>query len=184
MPASITGMLRAFSRSTMVSMVLAGDRRVEAAQHVVGAELHDHPVGAVGHGPVEPVEPAGGGVAGDARIGDLHLVALGLQGPLQHGREGGLLRQAVAGAQAVAEGHEADRLALRLGCRKGGDHGGKAASTAAHAKMIVMNGPDWRFIDRLPISLTGTRTGLQFQVSNRSGERACRTRPSRCTMSI
>jgi hypothetical protein len=26
-----------------------------------------------------------------------------------------------------------------------------AARAAAHAKMIVMNGPDWRFIDRLPI---------------------------------
>ena len=109
----------------MASMALRGTGRVEPAQHVVGAELEDHPVGAVGHRPVEPVEPAGGGVAGDARIGDLDLVALGLQGALQHGREGGLLRQAVAGAQAVAERHEADRLALRLGCRKGGDHGGK-----------------------------------------------------------
>jgi hypothetical protein len=57
-----------------------------------------------------------------------------------------------------------------------------AASMAAHAKMIVMNEPDWRFIDRLPIS-----PGLEpdkFQFSKRSGEEACRTRPSRCTTSI
>ncbi len=113
--------------------VLAGPGRVEPAQHVVGAEFQDHPVGAVRHGPVEPVEAARGRVARHPRIGHLHLVAFGLERPLQGHREGRLLRQVVAGAQAVAEGHEADGPPLRLGCRQGsedrGDHGGQGRRT-------------------------------------------------------
>jgi hypothetical protein len=42
------------------------------------------------------------------------------------------------------------------------------ARAAAHAKMIDLNGPDWRFINRLPIY-----AGLEpdtSRFSNRSGE--------------
>ena len=117
MPASRTGMPRAFSRSMIADERPLGHRRVGAAQHVVGAEFEDHPVGPVRHRPVEPVEAAGGGVAGDAGIGDRHVVALGLEQPLQHGREGGVGGQPVAGGQAVAEGDELDRAA-RGGLRR------------------------------------------------------------------
>ncbi len=49
----------------------AGQLGIDAAQGVVRAELEDHRLGSVGDGPVEPREPAGGGVAGYPGIGDL-----------------------------------------------------------------------------------------------------------------
>ena len=105
-------MLRAFSRVTIASMRLAGHGRVEPAQHVVGAEFDDHAVGAVGHRPVEPVEPAGGGVAGDARIDDLDTASPSARSACSSTvGKAALGRQVVAGRQAVAERHERDRLA-------------------------------------------------------------------------
>ena len=93
----------------------AGHGGVEAAQHVVGAELDDHPVGPVRNRPVEPLEAARRGVARHARIGDLDLVTPGLQRALKNRREGGALGQAVAGRQAVAEHHDAQGAPGRLG---------------------------------------------------------------------
>ena len=98
-------MPRAFSRAT-ISRSPAGTGGIDAAQHVVGAEFEDDAVGAVGDRPVEPFEPARCGVAGDARIDDLDLVTFAYKRPLQGGRKGGALGQAVAGSEAIAEDDE------------------------------------------------------------------------------
>ena len=87
--------------------------RIESAQHVVGAEFEDDAVGAVRHRPVEPIEAARRGVAGDAGIDDLDIVTARLERPLEHRREGGALRQAVAGREAIAEGDDPERAARR-----------------------------------------------------------------------
>src|SRR3546814_4924842 len=44
--------------------VVVGGIRIEAAQAVVGAQFQDNRVGIVGQRPVEPRQPAGGGVTG------------------------------------------------------------------------------------------------------------------------
>src|SRR5215831_2320678 len=56
---------------------LARDLRIDAAQHVVGAELDDDRIGPLRHRPVEAGEATGSGIAGDPRIGDLDREALG-----------------------------------------------------------------------------------------------------------
>ena len=112
MPASITGMPRAFSRSTMASMARRGNRRIDAAQHVVGAEFDDDAIRPVGHRPVQPVEPGRGGIARHTRVDDFDLVPARPEGSLQNGREGGISRQPVARTQAVAESHDGQRAAL------------------------------------------------------------------------
>ncbi len=89
---------------------LPGDRRVDAAQRVVGAKLDDHGVGIGADRPVEPGKPVAGGVPGNATIDDDNIVAAGLKGALQPGREGGFGIEAVAGGQAVAESDDPDRL--------------------------------------------------------------------------
>ena len=53
--------------------------------------------------PVEPPQPAGGGVAGDAGVDDLELVAVVVDLALQQRRIGLLLEQPEPGRQAVAE---------------------------------------------------------------------------------
>ena len=50
---------------------------VDAAQRVVGAEFEDHQVGLLGQRPVEPRQPAGGGVAGHPGIDDARANAVG-----------------------------------------------------------------------------------------------------------
>src|SRR5215203_6530812 len=52
---------------------LARDLRIDAAQHVVRAELDDHAVGAVGDRPVEPFETPCGRIAGDRKSTRLKL---------------------------------------------------------------------------------------------------------------
>ena len=79
MPASSTAILRVLQPAQDGVERRRGHRRIDAAQHVVGAEFEDHRLGAVRHRPVEPGEPAGGGVAGHAGIGDLDGNALGLE---------------------------------------------------------------------------------------------------------
>ena len=54
-----------------------------------GAELDDDCIGPVRHSPVEPRKPAGGGVAGNAGIGDHEIevsFAVGSGDPARHGR--------------------------------------------------------------------------------------------------
>ncbi len=77
--------------------------RADAAQHVVGAEFEDDELGSVRDRPVEPRQPAGGGVAGHAGIGDHDIVTLVAQRLLKFFRETLAGVEAVAGHQAVAE---------------------------------------------------------------------------------
>ncbi len=102
-------MRRSLSRRTISSSASRVTLRIDAAQHVVGAELDDHRIGAVRHRPVEPRQPARGGVAGDARIGDLDREALGRERLLELGREGVVGRKPVAGGERIAERHDPDR---------------------------------------------------------------------------
>ena len=57
----------------MPSRFCAHLAHVEAAQHVVGAELDDHPVHVVVERPADARQPAGGGVAGDAGVDHRHV---------------------------------------------------------------------------------------------------------------
>ncbi len=82
--------------------------RIGAAQPVIGAELDDRGVRLVGEHPVEPRPAAGAGVARDAAIEDRDVVAGLLQRVAELGLESLVVRQAVAGGQAVAEGEQAD----------------------------------------------------------------------------
>ena len=59
--------------------------RLDPAQHVVGAELEDDRIGALRHRPVQPRQPVGGGIAGDAGIGDLGGDALAVSAACRRG---------------------------------------------------------------------------------------------------
>ena len=83
--------------------------RIDAAQRVVGAEFDDHGVGPVRNRPVQPGEPAGGGVARHAGIGDVDGEALGFERLRQLGRKGILRRQAITGGERIAEHHDLHR---------------------------------------------------------------------------
>ena len=87
----------------------SGMARVEAAQHVVCAEFQNDPVGSVLNAPLEPRPSVSGGIAGNPGIDHAHVIAVAPQGLLQHDREGGRLRQIIAGGEAVAEGDEFER---------------------------------------------------------------------------
>ncbi len=55
---------------------LAGDLRVDPAQHVISAKLDEHGVGPLRHRPIEPRQSIGRGIAGNAGIGDLDMYSL------------------------------------------------------------------------------------------------------------
>ena len=107
-------MWRSLSRSSIASSARRGQLRIDPAQGVVGAELEDHGLGAVGHRPVEPRKPAGGGVAGHPGIGDLGGDALRGEGLLELRRKRRIGRQAIAGGERIAE---SDDLQRPVGCR-------------------------------------------------------------------
>jgi hypothetical protein len=82
---------------------VAGDGGVDAAQHVVGAELDDDDVGLRGNGPFEPRQPVGGGVARHAGIDDGDVVAARLERHLKLLGEGFAWADAEPRRQAVAK---------------------------------------------------------------------------------
>ena len=86
-----------------------GHIRPDPAQHIVGAEFDDHGVGARRHRPIEPAEPVGGRIAGNAGIRDLHGNAFARERRLQPRHEAILLREAKTCRQRVAERHDLDR---------------------------------------------------------------------------
>ncbi len=92
---------------------IARHLRLDPAQHVVGAKLDDDGVGALRHRPIEPGEPIGGGIAGDAGICDLGGNAFGGERRLQAGHKAVLVGQAVAGRQQIAERDDFDRRLAR-----------------------------------------------------------------------
>ena len=69
MPASRIGMLRCFKLAMIFSRLARVTLGSMPRKRVVGAELDDDGVGVVRHRPGQPLEAAGGGVAGDAGIG-------------------------------------------------------------------------------------------------------------------
>ena len=97
----------------------AGQLGIDPSQGVVGAELEDHGLGAVGDRPVEPREAAGGGVARHSGIGDLRRDALGGERPLELCRKRRIDGKAVAGGERVAEGDDPQRP---IGCERGRAH--------------------------------------------------------------
>ena len=104
--------MRGFELGQDGGEVLFGQRGIDAAQRVVRTHLHDGGVGMIGQRPVEPRQPVRRRVAGDAGIDDRGIDARLLQPLLQHDREFGARRQAVALRQARAEGQNLDRLHL------------------------------------------------------------------------
>ena len=103
MPVSSTGTCAAFSLSRMARRFFSVSAGRHAAQHVVGAQLQDHRIGMIGQRPVQPRQPAGRGVAGDAGIDDHRVDPRRLQRRLQLDGEFGARRQAIALGQAGAQ---------------------------------------------------------------------------------
>ena len=99
-----------------------GQRRVERAQHVVGAQFDDHEVG-LARQPVErPAEPRAPGLAGIARhaaVDHGRGDAVAAQARLQLRREAEPAVERIAGGQAVAERqHQRARRRRGLGARR------------------------------------------------------------------
>ena len=92
--------------------------RIDAAQHVVGAEFEDHDVGLLGERPIESGEPSGRRIAGDPAIDDVNGEPIGAQFRLEPGRKRLVRRQAEAGSEAVAKGEDLRGLGDRR-CRAG-----------------------------------------------------------------
>ncbi len=86
---------------------------LDAAQHVVGAEFDDDRIGALRHRPIEPGKPVGGGIAGDAGIGDVGADAVVGQRRLQPRHEAVFVGKAVARGQRIAERDDMDRRCAR-----------------------------------------------------------------------
>ena len=85
----------------------------QAAQSVVGAEL-DHDVARlVGQQPIEAGEAAGRGVAADAGVDHLAVVAIGGEAALQLGREGVLEGDAEARGQRITQHRDPTGLRRR-----------------------------------------------------------------------
>ena len=95
---------------------------VQAAQSVVRAELNNRGIGRArwhaAESPVQPREPAGGGVAGHACINDNDIKIGGAKGLLELRRERLVLGKPVSGGEAVAEDEKPHG---RLGCGCHGD---------------------------------------------------------------
>ena len=102
---------------------VAGNRRVDAAKRIIGAELDDDEHGAIGNRPVEPGGTGGGGVARHAGIGDLCIDAFLDQGRFEAGGEIFTLCQAKAGGEAVTEGDDLQRRGARR--KRGGEEEGE-----------------------------------------------------------
>ena len=73
-----------------MASIASGHGRIDAAQHVVRPELDDDAVGPVGNRPVEPLEPAGRGVAGHAGIDHPDVVPARFELSFERLREGRL----------------------------------------------------------------------------------------------
>ena len=84
-----------------------------SAQRIVGAEFEDNTLGAIRNGPVDAGKTARCGIAGNAGIGDGHVMALVAQGLLQPRGERVVRRQLIAGHQAVAEADDLDGRGLK-----------------------------------------------------------------------
>ncbi len=91
--------------------------RLDAAQHVVGAEFDNDRIGAVRHRPVEPGKAVGGGIAGDAGIGDRYGGAFGGKRRLQPRHKAVLVGKPVARGQRIAERDNMDRRLMDRGWR-------------------------------------------------------------------
>ena len=116
-------------------MRFAGDVHAQ----IVGAELDDGDVGAGTDGVVEAAQRAGGGVAGNAGVLDLDVVALFAQHGLQLRRIGVLARHQPAGGGAVAEGDDGDgagggRDGRRKQKRDGGEPAASSTSTPPRSR--------------------------------------------------
>ena len=125
-------MLRSFSRESMASRLFSVMSGADATQHVVGAELQDDELRAVGHRPVEPRQPAAGRVAGHAGIGDHDIVTLVAECFFK------LFRKTLAGVEAVA-GHQAvaetdDFVGLGPAGRRHRENGEAGKEGKAHGK--------------------------------------------------
>lgn len=102
--------------------VCQGRSGVQAPQGVVGAELNNYGIRCArrhaAERPVQPREPAGGGVAGHACINDNDIKIGGAKGLLELRRERLVLGKPVSGGEAVAEDEKPHG---RLGCGCHGD---------------------------------------------------------------
>ena len=113
--------------------------RLDPAQHVVGAELDDHGVGAFRHRPIEPRQPAGSGIAGDAGIDDLRGNPFGGERCLQTRHEAVLFGQAQTRCKGITERHDLDR---RAGFRRrDGSRGDQRDATNRRTQDLAQTSP-------------------------------------------
>ena len=114
MPASSTAIRRAFEPTQDLVERLARHLRIDAAQHVVGAEFDDHRLGASGTDQSSRARPP------EAVSPETPALAISTARPLagerllEPGRKGGVGRKPVAGGQRIAERHDLDRRSAAL----------------------------------------------------------------------
>ncbi len=137
--------------------IVVNRRRIDAAQRVVGAQGEDHQIGLVGERPIEPGQPARGGVARDAAIDDARVDAVLAQPPLEARREGLFGHQPITRGQAVAkiEHHRRPRQGRQRGAEQRRRHGDNPHRVEKPARGAIWSG--------IPPPLAGrciTRAGL------------------------
>ncbi len=86
MPASSTGDPRLAEAGEQVVKGVAGDRRIDAAERVIGAEFDDDCVGILAERPVDPGGAVAGCVPGNPGIDDRDIVAARSSRRLEPGR--------------------------------------------------------------------------------------------------
>ena len=122
---------------------VAGDRRVDAAKRIVGAELDDDGVGRLVDRPVDAGEAVARRVAGDAGIDDHHIVTAGTERRLETAGEGGAGVEAEPGGEAVAEGDDPDRIGggrERRRRKRGKDRQHETQALDRHGRSTICGG--------------------------------------------
>ena len=86
-------------------------------QHVIGAKLQNHEIGAFAQREIRAREPGRRRLAGDSGVDDRGVESIRAQPPLQLRGKSGVRRQHVARRETVAKGEDAQRFGA------GGDEG-------------------------------------------------------------
>ena len=112
--------------------VAAARGGIDSPQGVVGSELHDRCIGAVGEDPVETCKAAGRGVAGDTGIDNPDIETPGIEGRLELRDKSVRPGKAVTCREAVAEGKNTDFV----GCCGASTHQPRDQRGATGAQML------------------------------------------------
>lgn len=89
---------------------IAGDRRIDGAQCIVGAELDNHCIGVAVDRPIDAGETVAGGIAGDTAVDHDNVMTTSLKRLFELGRKRITLIDAETSRQTVAERDDLERI--------------------------------------------------------------------------